>query len=234
MERTQARRGRDRRDPRLGVPRARSCRCPQCPGQEQGITNVHWEPTHAGAFAANFVLFAVIAPFVEELTFRGAGQSLLALPRPWPSILLVGLAFGLAHGLVEALIVLVPFGIGARLAPRPHEQRRARDVRARPLQRRRRSPSSIVSWRSLVVLVAVLDDELVGRDVLEEAAELQAPRPRAAPRRPPRPRTRSRTRRSRRRRRRSAPRRESRARSRRRGASRPRSPGRPGSTVICA
>jgi membrane protease YdiL (CAAX protease family) len=84
---------------------------PQSPGKEQGITNVHWEPKHAGAFAANFVLFAVIAPFVEELTFRGAGQSLLRFLGRMPSILLVGLVFGLAHGLVEALLVLVPFGI---------------------------------------------------------------------------------------------------------------------------
>jgi membrane protease YdiL (CAAX protease family) len=84
---------------------------PQSPGKEQGITNVHWEPAHAGAFAANFVLFAVIAPFVEELTFRGSGQSLLRFLGRDPSILLVGIAFGLAHGLVEALLVLVPFGI---------------------------------------------------------------------------------------------------------------------------
>lgn len=84
---------------------------PESPGKEQGITNVHWEPAHAGAFAANFVLFAVIAPFVEELTFRGAGQSLLRFLGRTPSILLVGVAFGLAHGLVEALLVLVPFGI---------------------------------------------------------------------------------------------------------------------------
>jgi membrane protease YdiL (CAAX protease family) len=85
---------------------------PQSPGKEQGITNVHWEPAHAGAFAANFVLFALIAPFVEELTFRGVGQSLLLgfLGRA-PSIILVGIAFGLAHGLLEALLVLVPFGI---------------------------------------------------------------------------------------------------------------------------
>ncbi len=85
---------------------------PQSPGKEQGLTPTHWEPAHAGAFAANLVLFAVIAPFVEELTFRGAGQSLLRqfLPRV-PTILLIGLAFGLAHGLVEALLVLVPFGI---------------------------------------------------------------------------------------------------------------------------
>jgi membrane protease YdiL (CAAX protease family) len=84
---------------------------PEKPGQEQGITNVSWEPAHAGAFAANFVLFAAIAPFVEELTFRGAGQSLLRFLGRWPSIVIVGVAFGLAHGLVEALLVLVPFGI---------------------------------------------------------------------------------------------------------------------------
>ena len=84
---------------------------PQSPGKEQGITNVHWEPQHAGAFAANFVLFAVIAPFVEELTFRGSGQSLLRFLGRWASIVLVGVAFGLAHGLLEALLVLVPFGI---------------------------------------------------------------------------------------------------------------------------
>jgi membrane protease YdiL (CAAX protease family) len=84
---------------------------PESPGKEQGITNVSWEPAHAGAFAANFVLFAVIAPFVEELTFRGSGQSLLRFLGRWPSIVLVGVAFGLAHGLLEALVVLVPFGI---------------------------------------------------------------------------------------------------------------------------
>jgi membrane protease YdiL (CAAX protease family) len=84
---------------------------PETPGQEQGITNVPWEPKHAGAFAANFVLFAVFAPFVEELTFRGSGQSLLGFLGRWPSIVLVGVAFGLAHGLLEALLVLVPFGI---------------------------------------------------------------------------------------------------------------------------
>jgi membrane protease YdiL (CAAX protease family) len=84
---------------------------PQSPGEEQGLTPTHWEPAHAGAFAANLVLFAVVAPFVEELTFRGVGQSLLAFVGRWPSLLLVGVAFGVAHGLVEALLVLVPFGV---------------------------------------------------------------------------------------------------------------------------
>ena len=48
---------------------------------------------------------------VEELTFRGLGQSLLRFLGRWPSILIVGASFGIAHGLVEALLVLVPFGI---------------------------------------------------------------------------------------------------------------------------
>ena len=84
---------------------------PQSPGKEQGLTPTHWESAHAGAFAANLVLFVLVAPFVEELTFRGLGQSLLLFLGRWPSIVLVGFAFGLAHGLLEALLVLVPFGI---------------------------------------------------------------------------------------------------------------------------
>jgi membrane protease YdiL (CAAX protease family) len=84
---------------------------PQSPSKEQGLTPTHWEQAHAGAFAANVVLFALIAPVVEELTFRGVGQSLLSFVGRWPSFVLVGLAFGLAHGLLEALVVLVPFGI---------------------------------------------------------------------------------------------------------------------------
>jgi membrane protease YdiL (CAAX protease family) len=84
---------------------------PQSPGAEQGITNVHWEPAHAAAFGANVFLFAIFGPFVEELTFRGAGQSLLRFLGRTPSILLIGVAFGLWHGLLEALLVLIPFGI---------------------------------------------------------------------------------------------------------------------------
>lgn len=82
------------------------------PGSEQGLTPTHWEPAHAGAFAANVVLFAVVAPIVEELTFRGVGQSLLRAFGRWPSIVAVGIAFGVWHGLVEAELVLVPFGLG--------------------------------------------------------------------------------------------------------------------------
>ena len=81
------------------------------PGKEQGLTPTHWEPKHAAAFAANIALFVVIAPFVEELLFRGVGFSLLrSLLGAVPAILIVGLAFGAWHGLLWALLVLVPFG----------------------------------------------------------------------------------------------------------------------------
>ena len=83
---------------------------PQSPSQEQGLTPTHWEPAHAGAFAANVALFTIAAPIVEELMFRGLGQSLLRQLGRVPAILLVGVAFGLTHGLLEALVVLIPFG----------------------------------------------------------------------------------------------------------------------------
>jgi len=83
---------------------------PQSPGKEQGLTPTHWEPAHAGAFAANVALFTIAAPIVEELMFRGLGQSLLRQLGRVPAILLVGVAFGLTHGLLEALVVLIPFG----------------------------------------------------------------------------------------------------------------------------
>jgi membrane protease YdiL (CAAX protease family) len=80
------------------------------PGKEQGLTPTGWQPAHAGAFAANFFVVCVVAPFVEEITFRGMGYTLLARFGVWPAIVLTGVAFGLAHGLVDGLPELVLFG----------------------------------------------------------------------------------------------------------------------------
>jgi membrane protease YdiL (CAAX protease family) len=82
------------------------------PGREQGITPDRWEPNHAAAYIANGLVIAVIAPIVEELTFRGLGYSLLVRYGRWTAIVLVGIAFGLAHGLVEAFPFLAAFGSG--------------------------------------------------------------------------------------------------------------------------
>jgi membrane protease YdiL (CAAX protease family) len=78
--------------------------------REQGLVPKHWEPRHAGAYAANFVVVAGVAPFAEELLFRGLGYSLLEPFGRWTAILTVGVAFGLYHGLVEALPELALFG----------------------------------------------------------------------------------------------------------------------------
>ena len=81
-------------------------------GEEQGLTPSSWDPDRAAPFIANAVVIAGLAPVVEELTYRGLGFSLL---RPYgmaSAIIGVGLAFGLAHGLIEALPILSLFGIG--------------------------------------------------------------------------------------------------------------------------
>ena len=41
------------------------CSSSEDPGKEQGLTPRHWEASHAGAFAANIVLFCVIAPVLN-------------------------------------------------------------------------------------------------------------------------------------------------------------------------
>jgi len=82
------------------------------PGREQGVTPDTWQPNHAAAYVANGVVIAVVAPIVEELTFRGLGYSLLVRYGRWTAIVLVGVAFGLAHGLVQAFPFLAAFGIG--------------------------------------------------------------------------------------------------------------------------
>jgi membrane protease YdiL (CAAX protease family) len=80
-------------------------------GKEQGIVTKHWEPSHAGAFAANFAVVVLVAPVVEELTFRGFGASALSDYVPaWAVVLLVGLAFGAWHGLIIAFPALASLG----------------------------------------------------------------------------------------------------------------------------
>ena len=80
------------------------------PGNEQCLTPSHWEPAHAAAYVTNSIVICSWVPLVEELTYRGLGYSLLARFGRWPAILAVGLAFGLAHGLLLSLPIIVAFG----------------------------------------------------------------------------------------------------------------------------
>jgi uncharacterized protein len=81
------------------------------PTEEQGLVPSGWDSSRAGAFVAFFVVVTFVAPAVEELTYRGLGITLL---EPWGvglSIVVSGVLFGAAHGLVVALPILTIFGI---------------------------------------------------------------------------------------------------------------------------
>jgi membrane protease YdiL (CAAX protease family) len=81
------------------------------PEEEQGLVPSGWDSSRAGAFVAFFVVVTVVAPAVEELTYRGLGISLIA---PWGIVLAVaasGVLFGAAHGLVVGFPILAFFGI---------------------------------------------------------------------------------------------------------------------------
>lgn len=81
-------------------------------GDEQGLVPDAWDGSRAVPFLANALVVVLVAPFVEELLYRGLGMSLLfPFVGPLLSIVITGLAFGLAHGLVLGLPVLTVFGI---------------------------------------------------------------------------------------------------------------------------
>jgi membrane protease YdiL (CAAX protease family) len=81
-------------------------------GDEQGLVPKSWDSSRAAPFIANALVVAIVAPFVEELLYRGLGYGLLTqFISVLPAIVITGLAFGLGHGLVLGLPVLAFFGI---------------------------------------------------------------------------------------------------------------------------
>jgi membrane protease YdiL (CAAX protease family) len=80
-------------------------------GEEQGLVPERWDPSRAAPFAANFALAAALFPIAEELFFRGAGFALLTRFGRVTAIVAVGVLFGLAHGLLKGLPILVAFGV---------------------------------------------------------------------------------------------------------------------------
>ena len=78
---------------------------------EQGLVPKSWDSSRWAPFVAFFIVVAVIAPVVEELTFRGLGFTLVSPYGTWIAIISTGVLFGVAHGLVEGLPVLAFFGI---------------------------------------------------------------------------------------------------------------------------
>ena len=128
--RVQGGRARDRRHLRVRGALQR----PRPPGNEQGLTPTAWQPAHAAAYVVNAIVICTWIPFVEELTYRGLGYSLLVRFGRWPAILAVGILFGLAHGLADLAADHRGVRLRARVDPRPHRQRRPRDDPARSVQ----------------------------------------------------------------------------------------------------
>lgn len=81
-------------------------------GEEQGLVPDEWDADRAAPYAANAAATAVLVPVVEEFLFRGAGYSLLLRYGRPAAIGGTAVLFGLAHGLVLLLPVLVAFGVG--------------------------------------------------------------------------------------------------------------------------
>jgi membrane protease YdiL (CAAX protease family) len=82
------------------------------PEAEQGLTPTYWDGDRLPQFAAYAFAVVVAGPIVEELVFRGAGFTLLEPLGRWTAVVVVGVAFGLAHGLLEGLPIITAFGLG--------------------------------------------------------------------------------------------------------------------------
>jgi uncharacterized protein len=85
------------------------------PSHEQGFLPDRWRPDRAGQYAANFAVIVTLVPIVEEITFRGLGFTLLRRFGDTAAIVLVGLLFAAAHGLVAAFPIIAVFGSGLAL-----------------------------------------------------------------------------------------------------------------------
>ena len=81
-------------------------------GEEQGLAPDEWQPEHATAFVVNSAMIVLVAPFVEELFFRGIGVRALTVFGTMIAIALSGIVFGAVHGVLGALPPLALFGIG--------------------------------------------------------------------------------------------------------------------------
>jgi membrane protease YdiL (CAAX protease family) len=82
------------------------------PEEEQGLIPSRWDSSRIAQFVLFAAVVTLVAPIVEELMFRGAGYGLLEPFGRWKAIVVVGVAFGLIHGLIEGFPVITAFGLG--------------------------------------------------------------------------------------------------------------------------
>lgn len=79
--------------------------------REQSVP-VYWDETRIGAWVANFITVAILAPLFEESVFRGLGFALLEPLGIRITIFLTATAFTLAHGVIVDIPVIFATGLG--------------------------------------------------------------------------------------------------------------------------
>ena len=82
------------------------------PEKEQGLIPERFDSSRVAQFAGYTAIVVLVAPVVEELMFRGVGYGLLEPYGPRMAIFVVGISFGLVHGLVAGFAVIATFGLG--------------------------------------------------------------------------------------------------------------------------
>jgi hypothetical protein len=81
-------------------------------GEAQGLTPERWQGDRAPAFVLSALVVVLVAPFAEELLFRGLGIRALAFAGSAVAVVVTSLAFALVHGLLVAVPSLGIFALG--------------------------------------------------------------------------------------------------------------------------
>ena len=81
-------------------------------GEEQGLAPDEWIDSRWPAFVLNAAVVVLVAPFVEEVFYRGVGVRVLGFLGPVVAIGGTALVFALAHGILAAVPALGIFAVG--------------------------------------------------------------------------------------------------------------------------
>jgi membrane protease YdiL (CAAX protease family) len=81
-------------------------------GEEQGLAPDEWINSRWPAFVLNAAVVVLVAPFVEEVFYRGLGVRVLGFLGPVVAIGGTALVFALAHGILVAVPALGVFAVG--------------------------------------------------------------------------------------------------------------------------
>ncbi len=80
-------------------------------GEEQGLAPDEWISDRWPAFVFNAAVVVLVAPFVEEIFYRGLGVRVLGFLGGFVSIVGTALVFALAHGIFAAVPALGIFAL---------------------------------------------------------------------------------------------------------------------------